>query len=115
MTRPPTTGVKEIPFVANVRLQAEISGRRVARSREPDLSALGVAIGIASMVAVLGVSESSKADLLAALDHSAAERVVVEHAEPDLHGSDRRELKRFVQLTAVDPTSEHHEQQLKRE
>jgi putative ABC transport system permease protein len=32
------------------------------------LSALGVAIGIASMVAVLGVSESSKADLLAALD-----------------------------------------------
>jgi putative ABC transport system permease protein len=32
------------------------------------LSALGVAIGIASMVAVLGVSESSKAELLAALD-----------------------------------------------
>ena len=32
------------------------------------LSALGIAIGIASMVAVLGVSESSKADLVSALD-----------------------------------------------
>jgi putative ABC transport system permease protein len=32
------------------------------------LSALGVAIGIASMVAVLGISESSRADLIAQLD-----------------------------------------------
>jgi putative ABC transport system permease protein len=32
------------------------------------LSALGIAIGIAAMVAVLGISESSKADLLAQLD-----------------------------------------------
>jgi putative ABC transport system permease protein len=32
------------------------------------LSALGVAIGIAAIVAVLGISESSKADLLAQLD-----------------------------------------------
>jgi putative ABC transport system permease protein len=32
------------------------------------LSALGIAIGIASMVAVIGISDSSRADLLAALD-----------------------------------------------
>jgi putative ABC transport system permease protein len=32
------------------------------------LSAVGIAIGIASMVAVLGISESSKADLIAQLD-----------------------------------------------
>jgi putative ABC transport system permease protein len=32
------------------------------------LSAVGIAIGIAAMVAVLGISESSKADLVAALD-----------------------------------------------
>ena len=32
------------------------------------LSALGIAIGIASMVAVLGISESSKAQLLSQLD-----------------------------------------------
>jgi putative ABC transport system permease protein len=43
------------------------SGLRSRRLRAA-LSALGVAIGIASMVAVLGVSQSSKADLLAALD-----------------------------------------------
>jgi putative ABC transport system permease protein len=41
------------------------------------LSALGVAIGIASMVAVLGVSESSKADLLAALDRLGTNLLVV--------------------------------------
>jgi putative ABC transport system permease protein len=48
-------------------LRVGASGLRARRMRAA-LSALGVAIGIASMVAVLGVSESSKADLLAALD-----------------------------------------------
>ena len=48
-------------------LRVGASGLRSRRLRAV-LSALGVAIGIASMVAVLGVSESSKADLLAALD-----------------------------------------------
>jgi putative ABC transport system permease protein len=38
------------------------------RKLRAGLSALGIAIGIASMVAVLGISESSKADLLAQLD-----------------------------------------------
>jgi putative ABC transport system permease protein len=48
-------------------LRVGASGLRSRRLRAA-LSALGVAIGIASMVAVLGVSESSKADLLATLD-----------------------------------------------
>jgi putative ABC transport system permease protein len=48
-------------------LRVGAAGLRARRLRAV-LSALGVAIGIASMVAVLGVSESSKADLLAALD-----------------------------------------------
>ena len=52
---------------------AEISGMSRAA-----LSALGVAIGIASMVAVLGVSESSKADLLAALDRLGTNLLEVE-------------------------------------
>ena len=39
-----------------------------ARRLRVALSALGIAIGIASAVAVLGLSESSRADLLAALD-----------------------------------------------
>ena len=42
-------------------------GLRTRRARAA-LSALGIAIGVASMVAVLGISESSKADLLAELD-----------------------------------------------
>jgi ABC-type antimicrobial peptide transport system permease subunit len=48
-------------------LRVGAAGLRTRRLRAA-LSALGVAIGIASMVAVLGVSESSKADLLATLD-----------------------------------------------
>jgi putative ABC transport system permease protein len=42
-------------------------GLRTRRLRAA-LSALGIAIGIAAMVAVLGISESSKADLLAEID-----------------------------------------------
>ena len=48
-------------------LRVGAAGLRARRLRAA-LSALGVAIGIASMVAVLGVSESSRADLLATLD-----------------------------------------------
>jgi putative ABC transport system permease protein len=48
-------------------LRVGAAGLRARRLRAA-LSGLGVAIGIASMVAVLGVSESSKADLLATLD-----------------------------------------------
>jgi putative ABC transport system permease protein len=39
-----------------------------SRRLRATLSALGVAIGIASLIAVIGISESSKADLLAQLD-----------------------------------------------
>jgi len=42
-------------------------GLRTRRMRAT-LSALGIAIGIAAMVAVLGISDSSKADLLSSLD-----------------------------------------------
>jgi putative ABC transport system permease protein len=42
-------------------------GLRTRRLRAA-LSALGIAIGIASMVAVLGISDSSRADLLATID-----------------------------------------------
>jgi putative ABC transport system permease protein len=40
----------------------------LTRRTRAALSALGIAIGIAAMVAVLGISDSSKADLLASLD-----------------------------------------------
>jgi putative ABC transport system permease protein len=48
-------------------LGAAGAGLRTRRLRAA-LSALGIAIGIAAMVAVLGISQSSRADLLAQLD-----------------------------------------------
>ena len=48
-------------------LSVSSMGLRTRRLRAA-LSAVGIAIGIASMVAVLALSESSKADLIAALD-----------------------------------------------
>jgi putative ABC transport system permease protein len=42
------------------------------------LSALGIAIGIAAMVAVLGISESSRAELLSSLDRLGTNLLVVE-------------------------------------
>jgi len=59
--------------VASVGLRS----RRVRAS----LSALGIAIGIAAMMAVLGISESSKSHLLAALDNLGTNLLVVEPGE----------------------------------
>jgi putative ABC transport system permease protein len=52
-----------------------------SRRLRASLSALGIAIGIAAMVAVLGISESSKSDLLAALDKLGTNLLVVEPGE----------------------------------
>jgi putative ABC transport system permease protein len=48
-------------------IRASTSGLRTRRTRSL-LSALGILVGIAAMIAVLGLSESSKSDLLAQLD-----------------------------------------------
>jgi putative ABC transport system permease protein len=48
-------------------VRVALGGLRTRRLRS-GLSALGIAIGVASMVAVLALSDSSRADLLAALD-----------------------------------------------
>jgi putative ABC transport system permease protein len=66
----PTTGVSDVlrsRLLVRDVLRVGSVGLRTRRLRAA-LSALGIAIGIASMVAVLGISESSKADLLAQLD-----------------------------------------------
>jgi putative ABC transport system permease protein len=52
-------------------------GLRTRRMRAT-LSALGIAIGIAAMVSVLGISESSKADLLSSLDRLGTNMLTVE-------------------------------------
>jgi putative ABC transport system permease protein len=60
-----------VPAPRRLRLRDLIAvgaGGLATRRLRAGLSALGVAIGIAAIVAVLGVSSSSKADLLAQLD-----------------------------------------------
>jgi putative ABC transport system permease protein len=58
-------------------LRVASAGLRSRRLRAA-LSALGIAIGIAAMVAVLGISESSRADLLSSLDRLGTNLLVVE-------------------------------------
>src|ERR671934_2861888 len=57
-------------------LRVGLVGLRTRRLRAV-LSVLGVALGIASMVAVLGISASSRNDLLAALDKLGTNLLVV--------------------------------------
>ena len=54
------------------------------------LSALGIAIGIAAMVGVLGISESSKAELLSSLDRLGTNLLTVEAGGGIGGGSDNR-------------------------
>ncbi|MYW35370.1 ABC transporter permease, partial [Streptomyces sp. SID2119] len=55
-------------------------GLRARRTRVA-LSALGIAIGIATMVAVVGLSESSRADLMARLDRLGTNLLTAEAGE----------------------------------
>jgi putative ABC transport system permease protein len=60
-----------VPAPRRLRLRDLVvvgAGGLATRRLRAGLSALGVAIGIAAIVAVLGISQSSKADLLAQLD-----------------------------------------------
>lgn len=62
-----TTELRPARLHAGDVLRTATVGLRARRVRSV-LSAVGIAIGIASMVAVLGLSESSKSELLSALD-----------------------------------------------
>jgi putative ABC transport system permease protein len=58
-----------------------------ARPLRSALSALGIAIGIAAMVAVVGIGESSRADLLRQLDRLGTDLLIVSAGE-DVRGED---------------------------
>lgn len=64
---PPATSLARSSLHPGDLLRVASVGLRSRRLRAA-LSALGIAIGIAAMVAVLGISESSKQDLLSSLD-----------------------------------------------
>jgi len=71
-------------------LRVGSAGLRTRRLRAA-LSALGIAIGIAAMVAVLGISESSKADVLSVLDRLGTNLLTAE-ASSGIAGDDTTEL-----------------------
>jgi putative ABC transport system permease protein len=58
-------------------LRVGLGGLSTARLRSA-LAVLGIAVGIAAMVAVVGVSESSKADLLARLDRLGTDLLTIQ-------------------------------------
>lgn len=67
MTQAPVAAQLRSRLHAADVLQVSTGGLRSRRLRTA-LSALGIAIGIAAMVAVLGISESSRAELMSTLD-----------------------------------------------
>jgi putative ABC transport system permease protein len=83
------------------------AGLRMRRLRAA-LSALGIAIGIASMVAVLGLSESSRAGLLAQLDRLGTNLLTVAPGQR-LGGGDatlpRRAARMIGRIAGVSATS----------
>lgn len=87
-----------------------VVGLRTRRLRAV-LSAVGIAIGIAAMVAVLGISSSSRADLLAQLDRLGTNLLTVAPGQ-DLFGEDAKLPKeatamigRVGPVTAVSATA----------
>ena len=75
---------RRVGLVDLVRIGA---GGLSARRLRSGLTALGIAIGIAAMMAVLGISESSRADLLATLDRLGTNLLTVS-AGKSLFGDD---------------------------
>jgi putative ABC transport system permease protein len=71
--------------VADIGRTAAVGLR--SRMTRSVLSALGIAIGIASMVAVLGLSDSSKSELLATLDRLGTNLLTVQAGEGIGRGS----------------------------
>src|ERR1700750_1012864 len=67
VTAPARVGLGAAPLSAGGLFGAALQGLRTRRLRAA-LSALGIAIGIGAMVAVVGVSASSQAQLLAEID-----------------------------------------------
>jgi putative ABC transport system permease protein len=76
------------------------------------LSALGIAIGVASIVAVLGITRSSQAQLLAEIDRLGTNLLVVEYghningAEVPLPGSATASIGRLDGVRSVAPSAE---------
>jgi putative ABC transport system permease protein len=108
-TSSPAPGARLTPSAVHPRDLFRVAsiGLRSRRLRA-SLSALGIAIGIAAMVAVLGISESSRSHLLAALDKLGTNLLVVQagsgfagEEEPVLPTTSETMLGRIGSVEAV--------------
>lgn len=70
------------------------------------LSALGIAIGIASMVAVLGLSDSSKSELLATLDRLGTNLLTVQAGQGIGRGSGELPESAAAMISRIGPVEE---------
>ena len=70
--------VSEVGFFDTIRIG--FSGLRTRKLRSA-LSALGITVGIAALVAVIGLSESGRADLMRELDELGTNLLTVEAGE----------------------------------
>jgi putative ABC transport system permease protein len=113
----PGAGAVQLPrsrLLASDAIRVASVGLRTRRLRAA-LSALGIAIGIAAMVAVLGISDSSKAGLVAELNELGTNLLTVEPGQtffgknaqlPEAAGADARNLADVRDAAAVTALSD---------
>ena len=90
--------------VADIGRTAAVGLR--SRMTRAVLSALGIAIGIASMVAVLGLSDSSKSELLATLDRLGTNLLTVQAGEGIGRGSAELPETAAAMISRIGPVEE---------
>jgi putative ABC transport system permease protein len=90
--------------VADIGRTAAVGLR--SRMTRSVLSALGIAIGIASMVAVLGLSDSSKSELLATLDRLGTNLLTVQAGEGIGRGSAELPDTAAAMISRIGPVDE---------
>ena len=78
-----------------------------ARPARAVLASLGIAIGVAAIVAVLGVSQSSRADLLARLDQLGTDLLTVSPGTDFLTGQPAVLPRRSLGMIALIPPVQH--------
>ncbi|TMR95156.1 ABC transporter permease [Nonomuraea basaltis] len=92
------TAVTPARLTARDLLRVGLAGLRVRRTRVA-LASLGIAIGIATMVAVVGISSSSQADLLRRLDELGTNMLTVK-AGQTLQGEDAKLPEQSVAMVS---------------
>jgi len=110
MTAPPVTPARRSTLKTADALRAGLAGLRFRRTRAA-LSALGIAIGIAALVAVLGITRSSQSALLAEIDQLGTNLLTVTNGqtldgqEAELPASATPMIRRIAGVERAAPTA----------